>query len=625
MEEDDIKLLGQFAGAGAAGLAGYAAAQTGKSDLQALQGKATEQIQGIRDTIGGFGEFTPYAVTGGSGSVGVDATGAMSYGQTAQQQALQNQAGNLLTNVGQGAYGLGGLAPNAFAGAQTAMNANTGQFASQLGGQYAALGENMLGAQAPSDLAMLQGQFAGQASMYPTGASQGLQGLQGLQGQADFSGSGVDVTGAYSGINAPNVSTAAGGLASQALGQTNLGATASDVTNAYSGITAPDVRTGAGTAAEQYLAAGGSALSADTPTAQSVYDQIRTTQTPEEERSRIALENRLAAQGRLGVSTAAYGGTPEQLAQAKAEAEARNTASVQALQTADTLATSQQNRAAQLTQMGLSAEQAQAQMNAEGFGQEMSLAGSQLQTAQTQEALQSSVQNRQAQLAQLGLSADQIQAQLASEGFSQQMQLGQGMLQSQQAQSDLDSASQARAAQLAQLGMSAEQIGSQLASEGLNRQVTSATTAAQLAQTGSGIQAQQQQLGQGLLGLGLEAQQLGGSLGAQDIANASNLYNMGSQASALGGQLDQQQIANLTGLLGASDITTQQLLAQNAQALQTGQLGQAQSLAQMNALTNLGVSELGMLQELGLGESTLTQEYIKSLGNIGAGLAGIDF
>jgi hypothetical protein len=72
-------------------------------------------------------------------------------------------------------------------------------------------------------------------------------------------------------------------------------------------------------------------------TAESLYGQIRGMQTPEEERQRLALENRLATQGRLGVQTAAYGGTPEQLAYQKAVQEAQNQAAFQASQLAPAL------------------------------------------------------------------------------------------------------------------------------------------------------------------------------------------------------------------------------------------------------------------------------------------------
>ena len=45
-----------------------------------------------------------------------------------------------------------------------------------------------------------------------------------------------------------------------------------------------------------------------------IYSSIRATQLPGEERQRLALEERLLGQGRSGISTDAYGGTPEQFA-----------------------------------------------------------------------------------------------------------------------------------------------------------------------------------------------------------------------------------------------------------------------------------------------------------------------
>ena len=68
---------------------------------------------------------------------------------------------------------------------------------------------------------------------------------------------------------------------------------------------------------------------------QEIFDRIRATQEAEEERNRLALEERLFNQGRLGVRTSMFGGTPEQLALAKAEEEARNRASLLAIQQAE--------------------------------------------------------------------------------------------------------------------------------------------------------------------------------------------------------------------------------------------------------------------------------------------------
>ena len=77
---------------------------------------------------------------------------------------------------------------------------------------------------------------------------------------------------------------------------------------------------------------------------QEVYDRMLTAMSPEQERQRLAVEQRMASQGRLGVSTAQFGGTPEQLAMAKAQSEAQNQAMLNAMQFAGT----EQQRQAQL-------------------------------------------------------------------------------------------------------------------------------------------------------------------------------------------------------------------------------------------------------------------------------------
>lgn len=87
---------------------------------------------------------------------------------------------------------------------------------------------------------------------------------------------------------------------------------------------------------------------AQMPTAtreQAIFERMRAAQRPEEERQRLALEERLAGQGRLGVSSAAYGGaTPEMLAMATAQEEAR---------TRSMLGAMQQAQAEQMQQAGL--------------------------------------------------------------------------------------------------------------------------------------------------------------------------------------------------------------------------------------------------------------------------------
>jgi len=67
---------------------------------------------------------------------------------------------------------------------------------------------------------------------------------------------------------------------------------------------------------------------------QDIYNRIRATQMQDEEMQRQALEERLAAQGRLGVRTGMFGGTPEQLAMERAQAQSRNQATLMAMQQA---------------------------------------------------------------------------------------------------------------------------------------------------------------------------------------------------------------------------------------------------------------------------------------------------
>jgi hypothetical protein len=65
-----------------------------------------------------------------------------------------------------------------------------------------------------------------------------------------------------------------------------------------------------------------------------IYEQIRATQMPEEERQRLAMQENLFASGRGGLQTAQYGGSPEQFAYEKARQEAMANASLAARQQA---------------------------------------------------------------------------------------------------------------------------------------------------------------------------------------------------------------------------------------------------------------------------------------------------
>ena len=95
----------------------------------------------------------------------------------------------------------------------------------------------------------------------------------------------------------------------------------------------------------------GQAMQPTTDREQSVYDRIRATQRPEEERQQLMLEERLANQGRLGVRSNLFGGTPEQLAMSKAQGESQNQARLMAMQQAQ----QEQMQQAQLGQSMLGA------------------------------------------------------------------------------------------------------------------------------------------------------------------------------------------------------------------------------------------------------------------------------
>jgi hypothetical protein len=185
----------------------------------------------------------------------------------------------------------------------------------------------------------------------------------------------------------------------------------------------------------------GRALQDTTGREADVYERIRATQRPEEERQRLALEERMAQQGRLGVRTAMFGGAPEQFALAQAQEEAQNRASLAAIQQAQ-------------------AERQQAVSEAQTFG---GLFG---QQAGLSSQLQSAAQQRAAQLSQLGLSAQQIESQLQSEGLGRA------------------TTAAGQAAQLAQLagGLQAQQAGLGAQFAGLGSQLSMQDLAAQQAQ-----------------------------------------------------------------------------------------------------------------------------------------------
>lgn len=98
-----------------------------------------------------------------------------------------------------------------------------------------------------------------------------------------------------------------------------------------------------------------------------LFEQMRDIQRPEEERARLALEERALSQGRLGLGLDRFGGsTPEMLAQATAEQEAMGKANLAARQQALAEQQSLYNRASGL--FGLGYVPQQQLMNQMGMG-----------------------------------------------------------------------------------------------------------------------------------------------------------------------------------------------------------------------------------------------------------------
>jgi len=169
---------------------------------------------------------------------------------------------------------------------------------------------------------------------------------------------------------------------------------------------------------------------------QQVFDRMQAMMAPQQERERLALEERLQGQGRLGVRTSMFGGTPEQFAMSKAQEEARNTAAIQAMQ----LTMAQQGQEAQigqgLFQMGyLPTQQAMASLapgiNMADIAGALQRQGIQAGTAMQQSGLESDVGLRAAaSAAEQNMFQTLLNISSQALGVNQGQQSQQGMLSS---------------------------------------------------------------------------------------------------------------------------------------------------------------------------------------------------
>jgi len=543
------------------GSGGLALALKGYEDIGGIGQKGYEALSGVRDEQGnlvtpglaqelsGMLQFQPYTVTSATGGQ-FGMTQDPTTGQFTYNMALSPEEQKLATDLQTGAQG---LIPQATT-RTTAFDPLQAAALSQASTALTGAGQQ--------DLAMAL-QRAGVGNLFSQqlgqiGQPTGLEGLTSAaltEGQQRIAGAGpnqqlMGLSGQFAGQVAGQLgqqpSAAVGNLAQQALGlgAQGLGAGApqdiEQLRQQYAGL--------AGEAAAGMMQPRGDRE-------QEIYQRIRATQTPEEERQRLAQEQRLASQGRLGVRTAQFGGTPEQFALAKAQAEAQNQAALSAIQQAGT-------------------EQQQA------YQQAMGLAGQTGQLAGASSQLQSAAQQRAAQLSQLGLSAEQIQSALQSQGLG-------------------------RAAQSAGLAGELAQASSGLESQALQRGMGLSQLGLAGTQAGAGLEAQRLQQLLGLQGADISSAQAQQALQQGQLGMASGLFDISRTAAGLPSQLQAADLANLQSMMAAGYVPQAQLL----NALQPGMTAaERQRQAQAQQAQTYGqtyASGLEALLQAGLGQANL--------------------
>ena len=330
--------------------------EEGKSDLRSVGNQALAGANQIAGQAQAASQFSPFGITSGTGGIQTDATGGTSLALGGPQQALQNSMfgyqQGLAGQLGQQDPRLQQLASMGFGGAVNQFGGIAGAGSQFQGGQ------NQL-----NQLGLMQGM----RSQMPTG-------FEGMSQQA------------------------------LQMGQAGLG----QMTNPLQALS--------GRYNDLAQQSTQNLLQDRGAREQEIYNKTRAMQTPEEERQQQNLNQQLVAQGRQGISTAQYGGTPEQLARAKAVAEARNSASFGAMQQAG----QEQNQDLQRA-MGLSTQAGNL------YGQ-----GEQLMGSQQNRALGLGNFGMQGTTQGAGLQQQYLQNALASQqgagslaGLQQQLQQGQ--------------------------------------------------------------------------------------------------------------------------------------------------------------------------------------------------------
>jgi len=306
-----------------------------------------QDVATIGSALQGLGVNTSTATAGGG--FFQDVLGSLGDIGSALSPAIPAIAGTLLTgeaydrlsDVGREAEAAAmGLAERGLAGSQfkpfTVTTPTGAMFTTRMGGQQPA--PTPMGADSPL-FGMTPGQI--QAAMPTGGIAGGI-----TSGASPLGGQLIGGASPLAGMTPEQIQAAmtGGGLAGGITGGLPMpqpaAQPASMPTSAGDGLQVSMQLSPQEQAMQQQLfgGAGGFFGQAQMPTVdreQAIFERMRAAQRPEEERQRLALEERLAAQGRLGVSSAAYGGaTPEMLAMATAQEEARNRAMLGAMQQA---------------------------------------------------------------------------------------------------------------------------------------------------------------------------------------------------------------------------------------------------------------------------------------------------
>ena len=437
-------------------------------------------------------QFKPYTVTSGLANVGTTPEGGFNLNLSPEQQALQS---GLLG----GAQGLSG----------------------NLGGQYNPLA-GQIGQQAYGQAQ----QQLGQATSYDPSLTAQRGAIGGIFGQQ------LGQYGQPTGM--------------EGLTQAGLGGAMSQFGAAGQPADIQALRQQYGNLA---LQAGQGLLSSPEQRQSDIYESIRATQRPEEERASMRLQEQLLGQGRAGISTDAYGGTPEQLAMAKAQAEAGNSAALMARQQAmseqqqamanaqgltgltsglaglgSDLETAGISRGSSLANVGLAGASAGQQMSQQQLNNLMSLQGADQNAALQQQALQSGRFNLGSGLFGLGNQAAQLPAQLQGQDLTNVVNMmNAGYMPQQQALSMLSGS--AVPAGFADIGRrTGVELGSQLNVAGLEGRLGAEDLANRLQlQQGQGAvdallgqsvnPTQQAQLAKIYTDLGLPIPDIGGILG----------------------------------------------------------------------------------------------------------------